>query len=247
IPRIGHEVIVNFLDGDPDRPLVTGSVYNAWNKPVYTSKTQSGIKSRSTKGGNAQNFNEFRFEDKKGSEQIYLHAEKDFDTHVENDQSLTVEHDRTKIVKNDETSNIEHDRKKRVGNNQDETIGNNKRISVGKDHSETIGDNMTITIGKNLMESVQVNYTESVDGNKKSTIGKDLTENIKSNHTESVAKNYTHKEQKIQISAQDEISIKVGSASILMKKNGDITGQGKKINVKGSGDVIIKGSNIKEN
>jgi type VI secretion system secreted protein VgrG len=247
IPRIGHEVIVNFLDGDPDRPLVTGSVYNGWNKPVYSSKTQSGIKSRSTKGGTAQNFNEFRFEDKKGSEQVYLHAEKDFDTHVENDQSLTVEHDRTKLVKNDETSNIDNDRRKRVGNNQSETIGKNKTISVGKDHSESISDNMTITIGKNLMEKVRVDYTEAVDGNKKSTIGKDLTESVKGNHAETVTKNYSLKAKNVQITAQDEISLKVGSASILMKKNGDITIQGKKINVKGSGDVIIKGSNIKEN
>src|SRR5690606_24652259 len=85
IPRIGHEVIVTFLDGDPDRPLITGSVYNGWNKPTYPSKTQSGIKTRSTKGGTPQNYNELRFEDKKGEEQIYVHAEKNYDTMVEND------------------------------------------------------------------------------------------------------------------------------------------------------------------
>lgn len=247
IPRIGHEVIVDFLDGDPDRPLVTGSVYNGKNKPVYSSKTQSGIKSRSTKGGNAQNFNEFRFEDKKGSEQVYLHAEKDFDTQVENDQTLTVDNDRTKLVKNNENSTIENDRNKAVNNNQTEKIGKDKSISVGKNHSESIGENMTITVSKSLMESIKVDYTESVDKNKKSTIGGDLTESVKGNHTESVTKNYVLKAKAIQITAQDEISFKVGSASILMKKNGDITIKGKKINVKGSGDVIVKGSNIKEN
>ena len=118
IPRIGHEVIVNFLDGDPDRPLVTGSVYNGKNKPVYTSKTQSGVKSRSTKGGTAQNFNELRFEDKKGGEQIYIHAEKDLDTHVENNETLTVEKDRFKTIQKNETYDVGADRSKTIGGNQ---------------------------------------------------------------------------------------------------------------------------------
>ena len=102
IPRIGHEVIVTFLDGDPDRPIVTGTVYNGANKPVYSSKTQSGIKTRSTKGASAENFNELRFEDLKGSEQIFIHAEKNLDTEVENDETHTVDNDRTKTVKLDD-------------------------------------------------------------------------------------------------------------------------------------------------
>jgi type VI secretion system secreted protein VgrG len=78
IPRIGQEVIVSFLEGDPDRPIITGRVYNADCMPPYAldaNKTQSGIKSRSTKGGGPDNFNEIRMEDKKGSEELYLHAE----------------------------------------------------------------------------------------------------------------------------------------------------------------------------
>ena len=81
IPRIGQEVIVDFLEGDPDQPIIVGSVYNAEQMPPYTlpaNKTQSGIKSRSSLGGGPPNFNEFRFEDKKGSEEVYLHAEKDW-------------------------------------------------------------------------------------------------------------------------------------------------------------------------
>jgi type VI secretion system secreted protein VgrG len=80
LPRIGQEVIVEFLEGDPDRPIITGRVYNNDQKPPYdlpANKTQSGFKSRSSKGGGAANFNEIRFEDKKGSEELYIHAEKD--------------------------------------------------------------------------------------------------------------------------------------------------------------------------
>ena len=104
IPRIGQEVIVEFLEGDPDRPIVTGRVYNADQMPPYelpANKTQSGIKSRSSQGGSGSNFNEIRFEDKKGSEQLYLHAEKNQDIVVENDETHFVGHDRKKKVDND--------------------------------------------------------------------------------------------------------------------------------------------------
>lgn len=247
IPRIGHEVIITFLDGDPDRPLVTGSVYNGKNKPTFESKTQSGFKSRSTKGGNAQNFNELRFDDKKDDEQIYIHAEKNMDIKIENNQTVIVDNDRNKDVKNNETYTIAKDRKKDIGNNQSENIGKNKSTNVGGDHGETIDGSMSITVKKDLIESIKKDYTENVAGEKKSVIKKDLTENIDSNHTENVKKDYVLKAKKVQITAQDEISFKTGSASILMKKNGDITIKGKKITVKGSSDVIIKGSKIKEN
>jgi type VI secretion system secreted protein VgrG len=94
LPRIGQEVIVHFIGGDPDQPIVTGRVYNGDNRVPYelpAKQTQSGIKSRSTKSGTEQNFNELRFEDKKGEEQIYFHAEKDFERFVENDDKLTVD------------------------------------------------------------------------------------------------------------------------------------------------------------
>jgi len=91
IPRIGQEVIVNFLDGDPDRPLVTGTVYNGDNKPPFSSKTQSGIKTQSTKGAGKQNFNELRFDDLKGSEEIFIQAEKDLNSLIKNDHTRTLE------------------------------------------------------------------------------------------------------------------------------------------------------------
>jgi type VI secretion system secreted protein VgrG len=94
IPRIGQEVIVSFLEGDPDRPIITGRVYNDQQMPPYglpDNKTQSGFKSRSSPGGGSADFNEFRFEDKKGSEQVYLHAQKDFDELIEEQHTITVQ------------------------------------------------------------------------------------------------------------------------------------------------------------
>jgi type VI secretion system secreted protein VgrG len=93
-PRIGQEVLVEFLDGDPDRPIVTGRVYNAEQVPPYalpSHDTQSGLKSRSSPGGSSSSFNELRFEDRKGSEEVFLQAEKDLTILVKNSETVTLQ------------------------------------------------------------------------------------------------------------------------------------------------------------
>ncbi len=219
IPRIGMEVVVNFFDGDPDRPIATGSVYNGDNRPPFDSKTQSGIRTRSSKGGGAGNFNELRFEDSKGAEQIYVHAELNLDTMVENNQTLTVENDRSKTVNHDENSSIKNDRSKSVGNNQSEKIGNDKNIEVGANHTEAIGKNMSLDVGENHTGSIGKNMSITVRENLAGDVGK-----------------------KIDIVAGDQIVLKTGSASITMKSSGDIVVQGKNITLKGSGKIDVKAS-----
>lgn len=159
IPRIGQEVIVEFLEGDPDRPIITGRVYNGDNKPPYdlpANMTQSGIKSRSTKGGNPDNYNELRFEDKKGEEQINVQAEKNMDTLVKNDETLTVGHDRTKTIKNDETTSV-------VGF-RTETVGKDETITINGSRIETVVVDETITITGKRTESVAQNETLTIAG-----------------------------------------------------------------------------------
>ncbi|MFL0809008.1 MAG: type VI secretion system tip protein VgrG [Agarilytica sp.] len=223
IPRIGHEVIVDFIEGDPDRPIITGTVYNGKNKPPFDSKTKSGWRTRSSKSGSAANCNELIFDDKKDNEQIFIHAEKNMDTEVENDETLTVDNDRSKHVKHDESSTIDNDRSKTIGNNQSESIGKNVTISVGENHDENIGTNMTVSVGK------------------------DLSETVGGKHTENVSKEYKLSAKSITLEAQDQITLKTGSAQIVMKKSGDITISGKNINVKGSGNVVLKGSKVTAN
>lgn len=239
IPRIGHEVIVDFLDGDPDRPIVTGTVYNGKNKPPFSSKTQSGIRTRSTKGGSGSNCNELRFDDKKDAEQVFLHAEKNLDTEVENDETHSVDHNRTKTIGNDENSDIGNDRNKSVGNNETESITKDKTISVGGNHSETISKNKTLDVVKE--------HSESIGGSMTISIAKDLTEKVSGVYQETVTKDYALKASKISLTADKSIEIKTGSAKILMKSNGDITISGKNINVKGSGNVVLKGSKVTSN
>lgn len=164
IPRIGQEVIVDFIEGDPDRPIITGSVYNFETMPPYelpANKTQSGVKSRSSKDGGASNFNEFRFEDKKGSEEVYLHAEKNWTIMVENDKNQTVGHDETLTVKNDRTKIVKRDEKNTIGRDHvhdvvgesTNSVGKNKKSSVALDDSLSVGQKYTLTATNEISES----------------------------------------------------------------------------------------------
>lgn len=115
IPRIGQEVMVEFLEGDPDQPIVTGCVYNADAIPPYqlpTHKTISTIKTNSSKGG--QGFNEIQFEDKKGEEQIFIHSQKNMDVRVKNNQFETIQNDRHLIVQNDKFEHVENNRHEQI-------------------------------------------------------------------------------------------------------------------------------------
>src|SRR3712207_4861658 len=141
--------MVAFLEGDPDRPIITGRVYNAEQVPPYSLPahgTQSGVKSRSSKGGASDNFNEIRFEDEKGKEEVYIHAEKD--------KKVVVEHDRTTSVGNDDGESVGHNQRISVGNDRSLTVGNNETISVDKNRSENVGGNETVDVTKNRTHSI---------------------------------------------------------------------------------------------
>lgn len=189
LPRIGQEWIVQFLDGNPDRPVLTGAVYNAANMPPWdlpANKTQSGILSRSTPGGNYDNANALRFEDKKGQEQLWLHAEKDQLTEVENDEDKWVGRDRRKTVDRDETVLVKHDRTETVDNNETVTVHNDRSERV--DHNETIsvGDNRTEDVGQNETISVGANRSVSVGANEDISIGSSQSVSVALTQTETV-------------------------------------------------------------
>ncbi|MFC3550064.1 type VI secretion system Vgr family protein [Lysobacter cavernae] len=149
LPRVGQEVVVSFLEGDPDRPLVIGSVYNADHAAPFKlpdDKTRSGIRSRSL-GGSVEDFNEIRFEDKKGSEELFVHAQKDLREEVENDHFATVDHDQTLTVKHDQSEDVQHDRKHKVGNDDSLDVGNNCTSTIGKKFRLSAGTEIELVTG----------------------------------------------------------------------------------------------------
>lgn len=303
IPRIGQEVVVDFLEGDPDRPIITGRVYNALNMPPYGlpgNATQSGVKSNSSKGGGGSN--ELMFEDKKGAELVFLHAQKDETIVVENDKSETVKHDETVAIGNDRTETVGHDETMAVVSNRTRTVGMNESVAVGANQtvavgasrvdtvalaeartvggaqqqtvgaarnvtvgavqaheigindSWTIGVNRSVDVGSN--DSLNVGSGRSVDiggddglkvgGNRSQSVGKDRSASVGDNDSltvgkdgsASIGKNYS-------LSTGDQITLVTGSASVTMKKNGDIVIKGKDILIDASGKVTIKaGGNI---
>ncbi|GAB2882439.1 type VI secretion system spike protein VgrG1b [Uliginosibacterium flavum] len=194
IPRITQEVVVEFLEGDPDRPLITGSVYNGEQMPPYdlpANMTQSGIKSRSSKGGTPDNFNEIRFEDKKGEEQVFIHAEKNQDIEVENDETHWVGHDRKKTVDNDENVEVKNNRTEKVGVNEDITVGANRTESVGANEDITIGANRTESVGANEDITIGANRTETVGASESITVGASQSITVGASRTDSVGASVT--------------------------------------------------------
>jgi type VI secretion system secreted protein VgrG len=275
IPRIGQEVVVDFLEGDPDRPIITGSVPNAEQMPPYAlpgNMTQSGILTRSSKGGSAANANEIRFEDKKGSEELYIHAEKDEKHGVENDRTKWVGHDETVTVDNDRTEHVKHDESITVDNNRTETVGNNESLSIGNNRTTSVGNDESVSVGGSRSTSVGGDDGLSVGGGHNVSVSKDETINVAGNQSTDISKNQTLEiaekrstnvgkddelkvGKKLTIVVADQIQLKTGDASITMKKNGTIEISGKDITIAGSGkiklkadsDVAIKGSKITQN
>lgn len=163
IPRIGMEVVVHFLEGDPDQPIITGCVYNPQMMPPYTlpdEKTKMTIKSDSSKGGGG--FNEMRFEDKKGEEQIFFHAQKDMDIRVRNDRRELIGNDRHLIVNRDKRDRIKRDEHTIIERDQIERIDRDYHRHVkGKMASKTDGS-LSHEVSGSIGEKVGGSHTEDV-------------------------------------------------------------------------------------
>jgi len=206
LPRIGQEVIVSFINGNPDTPIVTGAVYNAQHVvpyPLPAQQTKSTFKSLSTKGGLPWlNYNEFRFEDKKGLEEVYLQAEKDWNTlvkndktqNIQNDETLTVDHDRTRTVHHDEQVTVDNDRRKTVHHDEQtiidhdhtQTVSHDEHLVVAHDRTRIVHHDEYITINNNRNQQVNNNQHQVIGVDQNIAIGHNQTETVGNNQTEQV-------------------------------------------------------------
>jgi len=274
IPRVGHDVLVAFVGGDPDLPVLAGRVYNDHNTAPLgpAKKWQNIIKTIKD--------NHIIFDDEDGKELIDIRAEKDMETLVVHDDRQTVGNDRTINVGNNHTESI--------GKNMSVTIGSNLSESVGVNYTENVGSAMSLTVGDRRTESIAKDDTKNVGGSEGNTVaknqsvsvgsdrsinaGRDITERSRRHRAIDVGQNLTMdvgsnasiiigKDATLEagddirivgggkgvIDIADQLTLKCGSASIVLKKSGDIQIKGKKINVKASGDIKLKGSKIAEN
>ncbi len=217
IPRIGQEVVVSFLEGDPDRPLITGSVYNGVEMPPYglpDTQNQSTWKSMSTKGGGG--FNELRFDDTKGSEQIFVHGEKDMDMRIKNDRREWIGQDRHLFVTRDKL----------------EKTGRDSHLDLARDQIEKIGRDHHMAITGKEAIAVTGSHSLSVTG--------DVIEEFKANHSSQVSQNLYLKAAQVVIEGQSGITLKVGGNFITIN-SGSIAIKGSIVLIN-SGGAALSGS-----
>ena len=202
LPPVGQEVIVDFLGGDPDRPVIVGRLYTGLQTTPYKlpdNKTQSGLKSRSSPGGGGDNYNEIMFEDRKGKELVRMQAEKDLDKLVKNDEKVKIGHDREKRVEHDDALSVGNDRTRLVEHDESVSIGHDQRVSAGHDRTREVGNDETVTVGHDRTrtvandETVDVgsDQTVSVARNRTRMVGMNESITIGANNTRAVAMNET--------------------------------------------------------
>jgi type VI secretion system secreted protein VgrG len=175
IPRVGQEVIVGYHDGDPDQPIVMGRTYRAANLPPYQlpkHKTRMTIKSQSHKG---EGFNELRFEDELGREEVFIHAERDQNNVVKNDETTEVGHDRKETVGNDEQVRVGNDQSVQIGNNRALVIGFNDDTSIAHDRRETVGNSRYDSTVTNHQVSIGGNNEQQINGCQTVTVGQGIS------------------------------------------------------------------------
>ncbi|WP_277187844.1 type VI secretion system Vgr family protein [Caballeronia sp. BR00000012568055] len=226
IPRIGQEVIVDFLEGDPDKPVIVGRLYNADNMPPFelpANMTQWGVKSRSTTGGAVGHCNELSFEDAKGHERLVIHAERDHSLEVEASETHSVGADRSKTIGNDETASVKRDRTATVGRNETTTVKGTRTETVTGDESLTFQASRSKSITNDDTTSIGGNHHETITGNDIVAVSGDRSVAVTGFKRETVSKS---KEETVTQGKQ----LKVGADY--------------DINVEGTHHVTVKGDRI---
>lgn len=224
VPRIGQEVVVDFLDGDPDRPVITGRVYHGTNVPPYPLPERKAVSTFKTQSTGGDGFNELRFDDAQGQEEVYLHAQRDF--------NIEVKANKSERVGGDEDVEIGANLNTRVEGDQEDSVGKNDSLTVGKDYNEYVGENAQTRIGGN--------YTLEVGKDADITVGGESQNHVGSSLQVEAGKDIT-------VVSATEITLKAGNTFIKISDSGDIEINGGEVTVNAAGSIFENGSNIGSN
>jgi len=220
IPRIGQEVIVSFLEGDPDRPIITGRVYNAVQTVPYAlpaNQTRSTFMTRSSKGGSASTYNELRFEDKTGAEQVFVRAQYDYDTQVLHDSREAIGNNRSLTVKVDQMESVGGDLHTEVTGSVFEKVGQDVNTTIAGKVVEKITGDVNRTMAGNYIESVSGDSNSGITGNLNQKVGENLSIQVGENLYEKSGTNYAHQAgTMIHLKAGTSVVIEAGSMLTLM-------------------------------
>ncbi|MEO0633480.1 MAG: type VI secretion system tip protein TssI/VgrG, partial [Pseudomonadota bacterium] len=251
IPRIGMEVIVEFLEGDPDKPIVTGCVYNGKNDvpyPLPQHKTRSTFRTDTHQG---EGFNELRFEDKAGEEEIFVHAQKDRNTKIENNQS-----ERVNVNK---VESVGHDKAVEIGNNLTEVVDGDMALRVGPGNAGSYTPSGATADPEGLKTTPYMlgpagsspgtgNLSITVEQVKTQVIGTHHYETVTENKETEVGTNYTARVgSTIRMEAGDKIDLVCGNARITMTSDGTIQIKGKTILETADKLIVLKADKVKIN
>jgi type VI secretion system secreted protein VgrG len=245
IPRIGQEVVVDFLEGDPDRPMITGRVYNGEQMPPYPlpgSMVMSGLKSKTHKGSG---YNEMVFDDTAGKELIRVHGQYDMDStinndlreHVLNNRSRDVAVNETVSVGSDQSSTIGANRTEKVGANESITIGANKTVNVAGNHNETVDMNESITVALTRTRLVGINEAVTVGAAQEITVGAARTVTVGAVQTVTVGA-----AQIIIVGSDQTITVAGGETESYGGDHAQTVGGGQSVTVTGDGAYKIGGA-----
>ncbi|EID0748379.1 type VI secretion system tip protein VgrG, partial [Escherichia coli] len=249
IPRVGQEVIVDFLNGDPDQPLVMGRTYHEDNRSpgdLPGTKTQMTIRSKTYKGSG---FNELRFEDATDKEQVYIHAQKNMDTEVLNDRTTDVKHDHTETIGNDQKitvvkgQTVQVGTRKEGGHDQSITVANDRRITVRNDQTLKVTNDRTVSVSHDDSLYVRNDRWVTVKGKQEHRTTGNHISLVEGKHSLEVKGDLAEKvsgalgikvDGEIVLESSSQISLKVGGSFIVIQPGGvDILGR--KINLNGGG------------
>lgn len=235
IPRINQEVIVDFLNGDPDQPIIMGRTYHADNTSpggLPGTKTQMTIRSKTYLGSG---FNELRFEDATGKEQVYIHAQKDMQTDVLHDRMTTVDHDHTETVKNNQAVTVGVGQTVNVGSKKEG--GHDQTVTVAHDQTLTVQNNQTLDVTENRTKTVGGNQVTTITGNDKETVNQTQTITVNKTYTLDVTQTAT-------LHSDEQIVLSCGASSITLDKGGKVTISGTEFEFTASGPANIKGKDV---